>query len=97
MDCVEWKGPGVMIGQDGDMIFVRHGGTYVRVHHSRLRKANAESSEVAGAEIPQQPAENYTGGNMLDMMHLLLIAMWTLTMLLTLWVTIIRMINSHLT
>ena len=63
MDCVERKGPGVVIGQDGVMIFVRHGGTYVRVHHSRLRKAYADSSDVAAAENPQQPAENYTGGN----------------------------------
>ena len=62
-DCVEWKGPGVVIGQEGVVIFVRHGGTYVRVHHSRLRKANADFSEVAGAESPQQPADNDTGGN----------------------------------
>ena len=39
MDCNEWKGPGVVIGRDGVVIFVRHGGTYVRVHHCRLRKA----------------------------------------------------------
>ena len=94
MDCVEWKGPGVVKGQGGVVIFVRHGGTYVRIHHSSLRKANADSSEVAGAENPQQPAENDT---VEILMHLLLIAMWTLTLLLTLWVTIIKMINSHLT
>ena len=38
-----------MIGHDGVVIFVRHGGTYVRVYQSRLRKANADTSEVAGA------------------------------------------------
>jgi len=37
VDCTEWKGPGVVIGQDGVVIFMRHGGTYVRVHHSRLQ------------------------------------------------------------
>ena len=95
-DCVEWKGPGVVIGQEGVVIFVRHGGTYVRVHHSRLRKANADFSEVAGAESPQQPAENDTGGNT-DAPAIDMIVIWTLTMLLTLRVTIIRMINSHLT
>ena len=26
-DCVEWKGTGVVIGQDGVVIFVRHDGT----------------------------------------------------------------------
>lgn len=25
-DCTEWKGPGVVIGQDGAVVFVRHGG-----------------------------------------------------------------------
>lgn len=28
-DSTEWKGPGVVIGQDGVVIFVRHGGTLV--------------------------------------------------------------------
>lgn len=36
----EWKGPGVVIGQDGVVIFVRHEATYVRVHQSRLRKVD---------------------------------------------------------
>lgn len=42
VDCPEWKGPGVVIGQDGAVIFVRHGGTCVRVHRLRLRKVNTE-------------------------------------------------------
>jgi hypothetical protein len=52
-----------VIGHDGVVIFVRHGGTYVRVYQSRLRKANADSSEVAVAENPQQLAKNVLGGN----------------------------------
>ena len=32
----EWKGPGWVIGQDNVVVFVRYGGTYVRVHESRL-------------------------------------------------------------
>ena len=32
----EWKGPGVVIGQDGPVIFVRHGGMLVLVHQCRL-------------------------------------------------------------
>jgi len=47
-DCVEWKGPGVVIGQDGVVIFVRHGGTYVRVHQSRLRKVHSGESNTVG-------------------------------------------------
>ncbi len=39
-DSAQWKGPCVVIGQDGAVIFVRHRVSYVRVHHSRLRKTD---------------------------------------------------------
>ena len=32
----EWKGPGTAIGQDGQQVLVKHGGSYVRVHPCRL-------------------------------------------------------------
>ena len=32
----EWKGPGTVIGQDGQQVLVKHGGSYVRVHPCRL-------------------------------------------------------------
>lgn len=35
-DSREWKGPGVVIGQDGQQILVKHGSTYVRVHPCRV-------------------------------------------------------------
>ena len=73
-DCVEWKGPGVVIGQDGVVIFVRHGGTYVRVHHTRLRKANDVQSEVTDAGGPEPP---------LEITCPLLIVIWTMTMMFT--------------
>lgn len=37
-DRKEWKGPAVVIGQDGPVVFVRHGGIVVRVHKCRLTK-----------------------------------------------------------
>lgn len=40
VDSPEWRGPGVVIGQDGAVVFVRHGGTCVRVHYLRLRKVS---------------------------------------------------------
>ena len=43
IDSSEWKGPGIVIGQDGAVIFVRHGGTYVRVHQSRIQKIDKPS------------------------------------------------------
>lgn len=45
VDCPEWKGPGVVIGQDGAVVFVRHGGICVRVHQLRLRKVTHEHEE----------------------------------------------------
>ena len=35
-DSKEWKGPGKVIGQDGQQVLVKHGSTYVRVHPCRL-------------------------------------------------------------
>lgn len=32
-----WKGPATVMGQDGAVIFARHGGSLVRVHRCRLR------------------------------------------------------------
>lgn len=37
-DGQEWRGPGKVIGSDGAVVFVRHGGMLVRVHGCRLRK-----------------------------------------------------------
>jgi hypothetical protein len=45
-DCKEWKGPGIVIGQDGVVVFVRHGRTYVRVHQCRLMKAKNTNSKT---------------------------------------------------
>ena len=91
MDCVEWEGPGVVIGQDGVMIFVRHGGTYVRIHRSRLILTPVKLLVLKGHSNLQKMTRVEI------LMYLLLTAMWTLTLLLTLWVTIIKMTNSHLT
>jgi transposase InsO family protein/G:T-mismatch repair DNA endonuclease (very short patch repair protein) len=37
-DSNQWKGPGIVIGQDKQVVFVRHGGYYVRVSTNRLMK-----------------------------------------------------------
>ena len=33
-----WHGPGQVIGRDGKQVLVKHGGTFVRVHSTRLSK-----------------------------------------------------------
>lgn len=50
-DNQEWKGPGVVIGQDGPVVFVRHGGMLVRVHKCRLRLCNSPLADVNSNEI----------------------------------------------
>lgn len=35
-DSGKWKGPGTVIGQDGQQVLVKHGSVYVRVHPCRL-------------------------------------------------------------
>jgi hypothetical protein len=52
-----WRGPGRVLGQDGVVVFVRHGSQLMRVHVCRLRKEvqkieNRDSSE-------KQPTQKY--------------------------------------
>ena len=39
-DDKEWKGPGTVIGQDGKVVVIRHGGSTVKVHSSRVVEKN---------------------------------------------------------
>lgn len=41
--CSEWKEPGVVIGQDSAVVFVRHGGTCISLYYLRVRKVNIEN------------------------------------------------------
>ena len=58
----KWKGPGCVIGQDDQQVFVRHGGTYVKIHPCHLIKcSNADHSaaDLAIKETTGQDSENY--------------------------------------
>ena len=46
-----WKGPGTVIGQDSAVVFVRYGGTYVRVHKSKLMR-RVFVSPCEGVSVP---------------------------------------------
>ena len=37
-----WKGPGKIIGVDGEVIMIRHSGHGVRVHSSMVKMENSE-------------------------------------------------------
>ncbi|XP_071821643.1 uncharacterized protein [Apostichopus japonicus] len=59
LESNEWKGPGVVIGQDGVVVFVRHGGTYVRVHRCRLTKFK-DSTNVSAEGITKKIVDSTT-------------------------------------
>ncbi len=61
VDNKEWKGPGVVIGQDGVVIFVRHGGSYVRVHKCRLSKV-LDSNSIDDTQNLNDGNEDITNG-----------------------------------
>lgn len=40
-----WKGPGVVLGQDGQMVLVRHGGIYYKVHPCQMMKVTEHGNK----------------------------------------------------
>ena len=67
-DSVEWKGPGVVIGQQGSVVFVRHGGLCVRVHPSRLSKIGQSSvdTESKKDDAPKPVLSNTENSSVID-------------------------------
>ena len=57
-----WLGPGTVIFQDGKVVFVRHGGVYVRVSPNRLLKAGEEFNTDARVSNPLR-GEEFESGN----------------------------------
>ena len=41
-----WKGPGIVIGQQGNLVFVKHGSQYVTVHPCRLMMKNNVTNAI---------------------------------------------------
>ena len=41
-----WKGPGVVLGQDGLFVLIRHGGAYYHVHPCQLMKEKVTSQAM---------------------------------------------------
>ena len=50
-DDNKWKGPGTVIGQDGKVVFVRHGSIYVRVPPCRLIRCEPECIGGVNTEL----------------------------------------------
>ncbi|CAF2215336.1 unnamed protein product [Rotaria magnacalcarata] len=55
----EWKGPGTVIGSENQQVLVKHGGTYVRVHPSKLMHAtmNAWKHEIPISSVATDQVE----------------------------------------
>ena len=49
----KWKGPGVIIGQDGAVVFVRHGGAVVKVHRTRLRDVQNDRVVLSPSDLSE--------------------------------------------
>ncbi|XP_077971779.1 uncharacterized protein LOC144425883 [Styela clava] len=56
-DSHKWRGPGKVIGQDGVMVFVRHGGQVIRVHTCRLHLINSSDGENSPMQLKPEDAE----------------------------------------
>ena len=57
-DNNQWKGSGRVLGQDGPVVFVRHGSHYVKVHICRVQPASssdivAENTKVGDRNYPK--------------------------------------------
>ena len=63
----KWKGPGWVIGQYNVVVFVRHGGTYVRAHSSRLLRYNESSIQNNNVGLHHElPTSSSSNGDKTD-------------------------------
>lgn len=65
-DDLKWKGPGIVIGQDGKVVFVGHGSIYVRVHPCRLIRCGPEFNDEINTESNGRENEPFRESGMQD-------------------------------
>ena len=56
-DNNKWKGPAKVIGQDGPVIFIRHGGQIVKAHICHIQSTNPHKSEQESKVTVEQTTE----------------------------------------
>lgn len=59
-DSSEWRGPGTVIGQVSQQVFIKHGSFYVRVHPCRLQLIKPASRTTAVFEKQKFPHSTHT-------------------------------------
>ena len=57
-DSKKWKGPGKVIGQDGQQVLIKHGGIYVRVHPCRAMHEKLSHCKPSSSSDQSQGIEN---------------------------------------
>lgn len=58
-DSDKWKGPGKVLGSDKNVVYIRHGSNFVRVHPCRVILAKGLPMEpISGTQTPGAIAEN---------------------------------------
>ena len=58
-----WLGPGKVVFQDGKVVFVRHGGVFVRVSPNRLQKVNSYLTDEDERKTQHSIEENHDNTN----------------------------------
>lgn len=53
-----WLGPGKVVFQDGKVIFIRHGGIFVRVSPNRVTKVNVEVADTSNSDVMDKSNPN---------------------------------------
>ena len=61
VDSKKWQGPGVVLGQHGQQVLVKNGGTYIRVHPCRLTLVK---QTIVGFKEPQNKSPNESNNPM---------------------------------
>ena len=56
-DNNKWKGPAKVIGQDGPVVFIHHGGQLVKAHICRIQSTNPHKSEQEDKVTVEQTTE----------------------------------------
>ena len=55
-ECDRWLGPGTVIGWENKQVLVKHGGTYVRVHPSRLSMYSRKINDTCSTPVEEMSA-----------------------------------------
>ena len=65
----QWKGSAKVLGQDGPVLFFRHGGRYIKAHICRVQLTShlrSEHSEIQDKQVKSENSQNKTENNIVN-------------------------------